>query len=173
MKELSVLAVLVLTAFSSFARPTAADQPLTPKATPDAALRVSLEEPGQAAGVETGLEVPQATPDALASPDQEKPKKARGKQKTGGAEQENDGDVKKVATARRQGKPEKVEAGAEVNARAKAPRSAARPGRGAARAVRSGASSATKSVGNAVKATKPVKVGGKVGVGPVIKPGKN
>ncbi|QHL87118.1 hypothetical protein GU926_06615 [Nibribacter ruber] len=82
-------------------------------------------------------------------------------------------DVKEVASAKRQEKPEKVEAGAKAEVEVKAPRSAARPGRGAARAVQGSAAGATKAVGNAAKAAKPVKVGGKVGVGSVIKVGKN
>ncbi|GAA4315975.1 hypothetical protein [Nibribacter koreensis] len=82
-------------------------------------------------------------------------------------------EVKEVASAKRQQKPEKVEAGTEVDVEVKAPKSAARPGRGAARAVQGSTNAATKAVGNAAKAVKPVKVGGKVGAGAVIKVGKN
>ncbi|AMM50089.1 hypothetical protein TH61_01340 [Rufibacter sp. DG15C] len=82
-------------------------------------------------------------------------------------------EVKEVASAKRQQKPEKVEAGAEVDVEVKAPKSAARPGRGAAKAVQGTTTAATKTVGNAAKAVKPVKVGGKVGVGSIIKVGKN
>ena len=82
-------------------------------------------------------------------------------------------EVKEVASAKRQAKPEKVEAGVDMDVEVKASKSAARPGRGAARAVQGTTTAATKTVGNAAKAVKPVKVGGKVGVGSVIKVGKN
>ncbi|WP_066834518.1 hypothetical protein [Rufibacter ruber] len=82
-------------------------------------------------------------------------------------------EVKEVASARRQRKPEKVDASGEVpvEAAAKVPRSAARPGRGAARGAVQGANTTvTKTTGGAVKAVKAAKPL-KVGVG--VKAGKN
>ncbi|GGK67206.1 hypothetical protein ACD591_03080 [Rufibacter glacialis] len=99
---------------------------------------------------------------------QEKPRKTG---KTKERDTQKNQEVKEVATARRQGKPEKVasEGAKELGSRGSAgrPQSAARPGRGAAAGAIKAAGNATK----AVKAGKPVKVGG-VGVGR-IKVGKN
>ncbi len=100
---------------------------------------------------------------------QEKPRKAD-KQKAKDQPKEEQ-KVKEVATAKRQGKPEKVSGDTdELVSRGSAarPQSAARPGRGV------NAGNTVKAVGNAAKAAKsakPVKVGG-LGVGR-IKVGKN
>ncbi|MGV3539983.1 MAG: hypothetical protein ACO1OQ_09240 [Rufibacter sp.] len=137
------------------------------------------------------------TPEVALPQDQEKPKKAekgRTTEKTK-KDQENHGktvstvaketleagkekgqEVKEVASAKRQSKPEKVDASTDVDGSTtvKAPKSAARPGRGAARgAVQGTTNTVTKTVGNATKAVKPVKVGGGVGVGAKIKVGGN
>lgn len=84
--------------------------------------------------------------------------------------------IKEVATAKRQNKPEKVDAASEVRADAtvRSPKSAARPGRGAARGVVQGTTKATGNAkGNVVKTAKPVKVGVGAGAGARIKVGKN
>ncbi|WP_192821500.1 hypothetical protein [Rufibacter sp. LB8] len=134
------------------------------------------------------------TPDAHLPQDQEKPaktkkdkadqeqkekpgrkakeEKAKKAKETAEAGAEKGQDVKEVATAKRQTKPEKVDATAD--GAAKAPKSAARPGRGAARGVVKGAANTvTKTTGKPAKAVKPVKVGGGVGAGAKVKVGKN
>jgi hypothetical protein len=72
--------------------------------------------------------------------------------------------IKEVATAKRQSKPEKVDLPGKGSAAR--PQSAARPVRGAA-------IGAVKAANGAAKAVRPVKVGGAVGVGKIIKVGKN
>ncbi|ALI97966.1 hypothetical protein DC20_01985 [Rufibacter tibetensis] len=152
-KSLLLVAAVVLSGASALAQPVFTSEPALTGSTP---LLTSSE------GAQTSSEDALAT---LPSPEiedgskQDKPRKAKDKKGSDQSDKEKN-EIKEVATAKRQDKPEKVSSAGR-------PQSAARPGRGAA-------SSAVKAAGNvtkAVKATKPIKVGG-VGVGR-IKVGKN
>ncbi|AKQ46109.1 hypothetical protein TH63_11475 [Rufibacter radiotolerans] len=177
MKTFYILAAAVLTASTSFAQST------------ETLLLVKLEKassvsvaPSALPAEEFSKEQPGVNSDQPVSPEpfgQERSKGQKEKDKQGkkvsntARETQEEGQekgqtIKEVATAKRQSKPEKVSGDVDLSLKG----SAARPQR-AARPVKGGATGAVKAAGNAAKAVRPVKVGGAVGVGKIIKVGKN
>ncbi|WP_210486995.1 hypothetical protein [Rufibacter aurantiacus] len=167
MKLSFLIAAAALCTGTAFAQPTVVGN--EPAGKPDATAMAKAEvTSAEALDIAPAVDAP-AAPENSMLLQQEKPRKAD--KKKGKDQPQEEQQVKEVATAKRQGKPEKVSGDVdELVSRGSAarPQSAARPGRGV------NAGNTVKAVGNAAKAAKsakPVKVGG-LGVGR-IKVGKN